>query len=156
MAAESPAIVSETERDRWMSARARRTIREHPGMFLRSCLTRLLRFWNPVPLSTPERPVPVFVGFGIGLFSIGLFLGVAVSLWRTLSPIRNRDVEWLTVCAWCLVISMTLVHLIYWSNLRMRTPLEPFLALLAIGSFGRFPSYRPGETAKGTANNNHK
>jgi len=123
MAAETPAVAGEVEEDRWMAARARRTIREQPRLFLQSCLTRLLRFWNPVPISTRERPVSRFVGFGIGVFCVVLFAGVVVSGWRTLFALRTHRVDWLTICAWCLIISMTLVHLIYWSNLRRRAPL---------------------------------
>ena len=138
MADERPAIVSEPQRDRWMSARAWETIEEQPVLFLRSCLTRLLRFWNPVPLNTPDRPVSVFLALGVGIFSAGLFAGVIASAVRFRITALPHEGDWLTRCAWCLIISMTLVHLIYWSNIRMRTPLEPFLALLVIGGFGRF------------------
>lgn len=146
MAAESPPIVGETERDRWMSSRAKETISQNPGLFLRSCLTRFLRFWNPVPISTPERPISGPVGLGIGIFSCVLFMGTICSGFPLRSFAAGQSVDWLRVCAWCLIIAMTLVHLIYWSNMRMRTPLEPFLALLAIGSFGRFLAGRGGET----------
>lgn len=137
MATERPPIASETERDRWLSARARSNIGKSPNRFLQSCLTRFLRFWNPVPIRTPERPGSVFIAWGVGIFSSCLFLGVIASCFRPRFTTRKLDGEWLTVCAWCLVVSMTMVHLIYWSNLRMRAPLEPFLALLAIGTFHR-------------------
>ena len=31
----------------------------------------------------------------------------------------------------CLILNFTLVHLVYWSNMRMRAPLVPLIALIA-------------------------
>jgi hypothetical protein len=31
----------------------------------------------------------------------------------------------------CVILNFTLVHLVYWSNMRMRAPLVPLIALLA-------------------------
>jgi hypothetical protein len=66
------------------------------------------------------------VRWGIAIFYL-LELGAAVlGLWRL-----RRD-EW--VVWWplvLLVLSFALVHVVYWSNLRMRAPVEPVLALLA-------------------------
>jgi hypothetical protein len=139
-----PAVEGEVAQSRWMSDRAQNTIRNNPGLFLKSCGTRILRFWNPVPLSTPSRPISQIVQWGIGLFSSVIFIGAI------LSPIiRKNDrglSQWVVLMSWSLILSLTLVHAVYWSNARMRTPIEPLLILLAISSISsRSPEERLGQ-----------
>lgn len=139
-----PAVEGEVAQSRWMSDRAQNTIRNNPSLFLKSCGTRILRFWNPVPLSTPSRPISQIVQWGIGLFSSVIFIGAI------LSPIiRKNDrglSQWVVLMSWSLILSLTLVHAVYWSNARMRTPIEPLLILLAISSISsRSPEERLGQ-----------
>jgi len=131
----NPPVRGEVSRSAWMTQRAVETIRNQPGLFLRSCGVRCLRFWNPIPISTPDRPISSVVQGGIGLYSILLFLGVIATVFkrRDRSKARIR----FTHFAWIMIISLTLVHAVFWSNMRMRTPLEPLLALLAIPAISR-------------------
>lgn len=117
---------AEPQRDRWMSRRARRNISDNPGSFLRACRLRLCRLWNIVPHGSAGRAVSRPVLWLIGLFYSITGLGMLVGM------IRISRLEWrLWLPLIVLILSFTAVHSIYWSNMRMRTPLIPIVALLA-------------------------
>jgi hypothetical protein len=152
-------LTGEVERDRWMSREARRTIQEQPGMFLRACLLRLLRFWNVVPLGEEGAAWPAwirgFVGTFYGLYWLGALAGCGFWLWsiRTGTRISDEVVgdsvpadaigglpsrHKLLACL-LLVVAFMLLHLVYWSNARMRAPVMPAVAVLAVAWTGRRP-----------------
>lgn len=116
----------EVEIDRWMSQRAKTWIRQHPHQFAELCWLRIKRFWNIFPGGADAGSLPKIVQWGMAVFFAIELLAAAAGLWRL-----RRD-EW---TAWwplvLLVLSFALVHVVYWSNLRMRAPIEPVLALLA-------------------------
>ena len=118
--------VHELLRDRWMSGQARGWIDRHPREFAELCWLRVRRFWNIFPGGADAGSLPKFAQWGMAVFFAIELLAAAVGLWRL-----RRD-EWLR---WwplvLLVLSFALVHVVYWSNLRMRAPVEPVLALLA-------------------------
>ena len=120
----------EIERDRWMSHRAHEWIRQHPREFVELCWLRVKRFWNIFPSGSDAESLPLTARWGIAVFFAIELLAAAVGLWRL-----RRD-EW---SRWwplvLLVLSFALVHVVYWSNLRMRAPVEPVLALLAARGF---------------------
>ena len=120
----------EIERDRWLSQRAHQWIRQHPRNFVELCWLRVKRFWNIFPGGTDAGSLPMIARWGVAVFFAIELLAAALGLWRL-----RRD-EWR---AWwplvLLVVSFALVHVVYWSNLRMRAPVEPVLALLAARGF---------------------
>ena len=113
-------------RDRWMSQRAHEWIRQHPREFAESCWLRVRRFWNIFPGGADAGSLPKFAQWGVTVFFAIELLAAAVGLWRLRRDERSRC--WPLVL---LVLSFALVHVVYWSNLRMRAPVEPVLALLA-------------------------
>ncbi|MCA9247183.1 MAG: glycosyltransferase family 39 protein [Planctomycetales bacterium] len=104
-------------------------IQSHPDQILYACLTRVGRFWQLAPHRTAATEsnsatamrYGIGVGYGIlfALASIGIFAS------RRQSP----AFPWHVVLS--LLASMMLVHAFYWTNMRMRAPLEPAVALLA-------------------------
>jgi 4-amino-4-deoxy-L-arabinose transferase-like glycosyltransferase len=123
------ARVDELEGDRWAYRQALENIRAEPGMFLWSCAVRMGRLWNVLPrqISPDESPsrrgmryaVAIFYAFELALAAIGaLFL--RGKLWR-------HPWLWGTL----LVLSITAVHALYWSDMRMRAPLAGVVALAA-------------------------
>jgi 4-amino-4-deoxy-L-arabinose transferase-like glycosyltransferase len=148
--AADPAVKTEPERDRWMARRARTHISENPGLFLKASGLRFLRFWNVFPPKTAldtiaktwkqgcqnlglpawERAsgiVARIASGAIGLFYAAIIGSFAVGLFRL-----NRE-EWKTWCPLVLLIAcFCAVHLIYWSNTRMRAPVMPAIVLLAV------------------------
>lgn len=116
----------ELARDRWMSDLARSWIRHHPREFSELCGLRVKRFWSLFPGGSDAGSLPMLARWGVAVFFAVELLAAAIGLWRL-----RRD-EW---ASWwplvLLVLSFALVHVVYWSNLRMRAPVEPVLALLA-------------------------
>ena len=145
-----PPIEGELSTNQWMTQRAINVIRSDGSAFLQSCRVRFLRFWNPVPMSTSTRPVPRVLQWGIGFFSLTLFAGAIAGL---LMPLSSQNSVRLPVCfpslSLILLVSFSLIHTVYWSNLRMRTPLEPVLILLAVSAFyGCFSRLSPRGTSQ--------
>ena len=124
------ALSDELARDRWMSERAWDWIARHPREFAAACWLRIKRFWNVSPAGADAAGLPIIARWILAAFYSFELLAAAIGLWRL-----HRD-EWST---WwpliVLIVSLSLVHLVYWSNLRMRAPIEPALALLAVTSF---------------------
>jgi hypothetical protein len=116
----------EMAQDRWMYRRAWQDIAAEPRLFLRACLLRFAEFWNVVPL-TPSRSAfsSAAVWGTCAGYSIELVLFVA----GIAGLCRRSDGRW--VFPLLLILNFTLVHLFYWSNMRMRAPLVPLIALFA-------------------------
>lgn len=127
----------EAQNDRDEYAEAAKNIRDRPVMFFRACTFRLLSLWNIFPNEvdplTARWRYPVVVWYGVEFL-----LAVA-----GICALRKR--VWQTPWLWglLLAISFTIVHTLYWSNLRMRAPLMPFVALLAsVGTAWIFSKFR--------------
>lgn len=115
--------------DRWAYGQAATVIRDEPGMFVRACLTRIARLWGVLPhqVQASETTVRRLARFCIAGWYLGVFFLVAVGVWRLGGRLLRSP--WVAILALCL--TFTVVHAFYWSNLRMRAPLMPALALLA-------------------------
>lgn len=122
---------SEVERDRWMSRRAWRHILEQPGLFGRACLLRLIRFWNVVPSGPAAEGLPPIVWYAVGAWYLVVFALALRGLWRSW---RSGFRPWLPLVL--LIAGFTAVHLLYWSNVRMRAPVMPAVAVLAAFGLG--------------------
>jgi len=127
-----PSIVSELDRDRWMQQRALQNIGGDVPTFLRACWLRLRRLWNLVPQGEAADQVPSFVRFGVGAYYGLCFVGLGWAIVRLDWSGLNR---WAAVLL--LMLSFSLVHAIYWSNVRMRAPLVPAIALLSTAGWMR-------------------
>ena len=99
------------------------TIRQRPLMFAWSAVVRVGWLWTPLPNPRPDSWIkwPITVWY-IWLFALAL-TGAWVLGRKSLEP-----TWWL---GWLLLISLTLVHSVYWSNMRMRAPALPLVYLLA-------------------------
>lgn len=115
--------IDEVSDDRVAYEMAKSTISNRPAMFAWSCIVRATSLWHPFPARTPDRSMMIVLV--IGLYQTGLLcmavLGIA----------RHRR-SWWHPNAWpafALVITLTGVHSVYWSNPRMRSPVIPMLAV---------------------------
>jgi hypothetical protein len=128
-------VEDELRADRLAYARARRTIHQEPGMFCRSCLVRIGRLWQPTPhqVEPQEGCVSHSLRYSIGLWYLAeltlALLGLSV-LWGVCFRV---NVLWAILLALC----FTLVHALYWTDMRMRAPLVPIVALAAAIGFVR-------------------
>ena len=117
----------EVSSDRWMYARAVRTIREEPGMFFQACLLRWKRFWALTPSTESDvRSNSVMIGVALwyGAITFGLLGSVGTFF-------RKSQHRLPTVLLWASVASFLLIHTFYWTNTRMRAPLTGILAVLS-------------------------
>ena len=117
--------VSQTDelaRDAAMREMAWKHIRQQPGRFARSCLTRALRFWS-------FRPQAGAASWSVRLAVSAWYLAVlsvfAVGL------VRIRVIGHDALPAVLLIVSLTGVHAVFWSNARMRAPVTVAVASIA-------------------------
>ncbi len=114
--------MTEHQADRYLQTTVWRLAKQHPRDFARASLARLVHFWNLAPAAsvyptlarwaTRAWTVPLWIALGLGLFTR--------SLW-----------SWPRVAAPMVVLGLTLVHAVFWTDLRMRAPILPAIALIA-------------------------
>lgn len=118
--------------------RAKEAIRAEPGMFVLASLVRVRDLWSPLPQKTTisESTYRTLARYVIAIWYVGVYLLAATGIWRLRDQLLHSPWIWgLTLC-----LAFTAVHAVYWSNLRMRAPLIPVVALLAAaGCPGRNP-----------------
>ncbi|QDV84325.1 hypothetical protein [Planctomycetes bacterium TBK1r] len=122
------AAVSEVDDDRLCYESAVATIKRHPSVFAWSMVVRVGRLWSPFPHAVAGRSTPATLA--VGLFYVALSLAVIVTVARHRRRVFGS--RWWAI--WLLAITLTGVHAVYWSNLRMRAPIMPAIAILAVCS----------------------
>ena len=135
---------SEYDDDRRCYFAARATIDREPQMFLWSCVVRVARLWAPMPHHTPDRSwIKIVI---VGVFYLMTYLAIAVGLWRLGRKVLHP--RWWAILT--LAFTLSGVHAIYWSNLRMRAPIIPAMSILAAAAFAtrtnREPNGRVGNS----------
>ncbi len=122
--------------DEWADDRvayeaAKSVISFRPEMFWYSCGVRMSRLWQPFPHATVSRSTASILA--VGLFHSTVYVFILVAAWRYreyLYPRHWREwIRWWPAIA--LVITLSGVHAVYWSNPRMRSPAIPALAIAA-------------------------
>ncbi|WP_164102324.1 hypothetical protein [Candidatus Laterigemmans baculatus] len=123
---------SELAADRLASEWAKQEIRRQPAMFLYASLVRVGRLWSPVPRVGGRVGL---ASWATGAFYGVLGIGVIAGLWR----LRRQlfDPAWAPPLL--LIVAVTVVHAVYWSNLRMRAPVIPMVAAIAVVGFSKTP-----------------
>lgn len=133
---------SELDDDRLAYDLARRFIREQPGWFAYACLVRIARLWSPVPHVSADRPPTRdrLIRWFSGLWYAAVYVLALTGMIRLGG--RLWQFPWLPGTLLC--VTVTAVHAFYWSDMRMRSPLVPVIALLAtvgvqwwVGRMGR-------------------
>jgi hypothetical protein len=111
--------------DRLAQSLAWSTILGTPGTFLQGCAIRtgwLWALWPSSRQSSRATRIAIAVWYAI------LFLSAIVGFIQWIRSGKSLR-DWLP--GLLLVASLTLVHSVYWSNMRMRSPAMPIIALLA-------------------------
>jgi hypothetical protein len=117
--------MTEHQADRYLQASVWRLARQRPRDFARASLARLAHFWSVAPAASVYPAVarwatlawtaPWWVALGLGL--------AARSVW-----------SWPRVAAPMIVLGLTMVHALFWTDLRMRAPIVPAIALISAGA----------------------
>ena len=104
-------------------------MRQQPVMTAYASLVRLRRLWGllPQPLAAKELVKSRATRYLIGIWNAAIFAAALFGCYATRDKLLKPPWLWgLLLC-----VSWTAVHLFFWSNLRMRAPLVPVIALLA-------------------------
>ena len=120
----------ELAQNQWMYQQAWHAIAAQPGLFARACALRFVLFWNVMPLLPSRSSLPQAAVWGLCVGYVAELILLVVGL-ISLARHRHdrRDARWLLPV--CLILNFPLAHLVYWSNMRMRAPLVPSIALIA-------------------------
>jgi 4-amino-4-deoxy-L-arabinose transferase-like glycosyltransferase len=136
-AAKAPrgAPADEVRADRLAYAEAIQNIRNEPGMFTYACLVRVGRLFGVVPhkVSPDEGIGRRWLRRGVGLWYFAEFSLAAVGSVLLLGSVRGKtdgSIGWLLAAS--LVACFAAVHAVYWTDMRMRAPLVPAIALAAV------------------------
>ena len=129
---------SEPAQDAWYHQQFVLSIKAQPLSFLKSCLLRLRRFCAITPGS--DAGLPRFATTLIGVWYSLIWIGVAATIVSSL-PALHRILKFRTkrhipahqslADLWIIVLSFMLLHAFYWTDTRMRTPVMPFICILA-------------------------
>jgi len=120
-------IDAERQRDTFMYRLAVANITHDPPGFARACLLRVLRFWTPWPLeSAPGSAWPALIKWCVAAWYATVLAAMLVGIWRA---------PWRTNSGWhaplLFLLALSLVHVAFWSTMRMRAPIMPVVFLLA-------------------------
>lgn len=121
--------------DRIAYALAKKCMREHPADCFRACLWRVRQLWSPLPyqLTANESLGRRLLRYATGAWYCALYALSAVGIWRLRGKLFQPPWIWgLLLC-----LTFTAVHTFYWTNLRMRAPLMPFLAIVAAAAISK-------------------
>ena len=113
----------ELARDGALSRQAVDWIRANPRRFATACWLRVKRFWA-------VRPQRQDTGHEYLSFAIGLWYA-AVTLASIGGLVRNRACRAPMTVGLLLTLSLTTLHTVYWSNMRMRAPVVPVVSVFA-------------------------
>ncbi|MBA61559.1 MAG: hypothetical protein CMJ76_04260 [Planctomycetaceae bacterium] len=126
----SPVIKrDEAQLDSFCYAVAFHHINENFVDFARGCVTRIKAFWTPLPTALPKRSDTERYAIGIWYTLIYLLL-INFTLFHCRQWFHSG-----LFAGFCMAFSFTLMHAVFWSNMRMRAPIIPILCLVAAVSF---------------------
>ena len=119
----------ELQTDFMAYSEAREFIEDNQVAFMHACLYRVRQLWSPLPhqLTAKETLGRRLLRYAVCVWYVGVYALAAVGIWRLRGKLLAPP--WLWGVLLCLVF--TAVHTFYWTNLRMRAPLMPVVALVA-------------------------
>ncbi|MFO0959139.1 MAG: dolichyl-phosphate-mannose-protein mannosyltransferase [Isosphaeraceae bacterium] len=125
---EKTAGMGEPDADRWMAREGWRMLRERPRDFARASVARLGRFWGIAPTAAVHgRVVSLLTAAWTAPFWLSCLAGLA-------SPMARR---WPSAGAFAAILGLSIVHTAFWTDMRMRSPIVPALALVASTAMAR-------------------
>ncbi|MGC8641152.1 MAG: ArnT family glycosyltransferase [Isosphaeraceae bacterium] len=119
---QATAGMSEPEADRFLRQTVIRLAVKQPATFLRACVDRLNRFWSVAPAVAVYSPV---IRLATAIWTIPLWMALAIGL------LRREQWSWPRIAAPLAIVGLSLVHTLYWTDIRMRAPIVPAIALVA-------------------------
>lgn len=117
-------VASERALDAWYYQLALRSIRQDPTSFFQACRLRIRRFWALAAADGASSLQNLMLTAWYGTLWTGLIVTALAELRRR----KNSRFTplWLSLATFCLM------HIAYWTDARMRTPVMPVILILAI------------------------
>jgi hypothetical protein len=165
-----PDDAGEVNDDRYVNAAAKATIVREPQTFAWACCCRWKVLWTPVPAAIATGSASLSGAIGVYYFLI--YLAAIVGAWRWndrcwLADRQSSDrqssdrqsladnsrlrsavwLSWIPIAA--MVVTLSIVHAVYWSNMRMRAPAMPLIAIVAAAGFVSIPRRDSMDVANG-------
>lgn len=106
---------------------ALKTIRQQPRTFLYASLLRLSRLWGVLPRQVEGAGRSNALRYATAAWYLAEFLLAAAGL----AVLRRQLFRSPWLWGALLAATFTAVHAVYWTDMRMRAPLVPFIALVA-------------------------
>ncbi|QDS91393.1 hypothetical protein FF011L_01220 [Roseimaritima multifibrata] len=126
----SPQIDDEVADDALAYSAAKQTIHQRPAMFAWACCVRVARLWTPLPHATPGRSLNAVRAVG------GYYFIFYAAMLGGLCRYGRRWLHSPWMAGLLLAVALTCLHSIYWSNMRMRAPVIPWMACVAAAAIG--------------------
>jgi 4-amino-4-deoxy-L-arabinose transferase-like glycosyltransferase len=131
--------MAEPDADRYMKAKVIRLACERPVDFLRASAARLGRFWSVAPAGAVYRwPIRL----ASALFTVPVWVALAAGL------LRRQTWTWPSITAPLQIVGLSIVHTLYWTDMRMRSPIVPAIAIIAAGAWFKGPATGPTPRAQ--------
>jgi hypothetical protein len=118
--------------DRRYQQLALETIYRRPALFTYSCTYRILSLWHPLPAprTANESWYMTVLRMASSMWYLLLFIAAITGMLALKRRLLAAPWWWSFSLLW----AFTIAHTFYWTDIRMRAPLIPALAL--IGAFG--------------------
>ena len=114
--------MTEPEADRLLRDSVVELARNRPRTFALACVSRLATFWSVAPAA------------GVyGRATRGATALWTIPLWAALAlgAFHPRFRRWPGVAVLAAIVGLSAVHTLYWTDMRMRAPIVPAIALVA-------------------------
>ena len=116
--------MTEPEANRYLERQTWAFVQGQPRAFLASCVDRQWRFWAVAP---SRQVYGLKVRLVTGLWTVPFWLAVLAGL------CTKATWAWPNRAAVAAAAGLACVHLLYWTDIRMRAPIVPALAVVAAG-----------------------
>jgi hypothetical protein len=126
--------MTEPEADRYLRDSVIRLALNRPAEFGRAAVHRLIHFWGLFPAGSVYSQG---LRWACLVWTLPLWIALAAGL------VRIETWRWPRIVAPLVAAGFTLVHAFYWTDLRMRAPLVPAIAIVAASAFLFGPSSSP-------------
>ncbi|MBN1851895.1 MAG: hypothetical protein JW829_04195 [Pirellulales bacterium] len=119
----------ELARNEYHYAQAWATIRNQPAGMARATLVRVGRFWQWMPhkIHDSETTAIRWLRYTVGIWYVLVSVVAGMGLWR----VGRKWILGPWIWGLLLCTALVAVHAIFWSNMRMRAPVVPIVALAA-------------------------
>jgi hypothetical protein len=114
--------MSEPVADRYMRRAVWRLARERPADFARATIARIAHFWSLAPAAAVYSPAVRAVTIA---WTLPVWLAALAGL------ARRASWRWPIVTGPLAAMGLMVVHSLFWTDIRMRAPIVPAIAILA-------------------------